>query len=70
MNNAATHFSTNAAAWVEHEEIIVVSLLKKAMRFTESDIEAITVFGLFGVCIVNIIVRLSQLSQCAQLMIN
>ncbi len=67
MNNAATHMITNVAAWVEHEEIIVVSLLKKALRFIECELEAITVLGLFGVCIVNIIVRLSQLSQYAQL---
>ena len=67
MNNAATHMITNVAAWVKHEEVIAVSLLKKALIFIECELEAITVLGLFGVCIVNIIVRLSQLSQHAQL---
>ena len=67
MNHTATHLVTNVAAWVEHEEIIVVSLVKKALNFIKHDTEAIAVLGLFGVCIVSIIVRLSQLSQCAQL---
>jgi hypothetical protein len=67
MNTAATHMITNVAAWVEHEEIIAVTLLKKALRIIECEIEAIFVLGLFGICIVNIIVRLSQLSQYAQL---
>ena len=67
MNNAATHMITNAAAWVEHEEIIAVSLLKKALRFIACELEAITVLGLFGVSTVGVIVRLSQLSQYAEL---
>ena len=67
MNNAATHMITNVAAWVEHEEIIAVTLLKKALRFIECETETIVTVGLIGVCIVGVIVRLSQLSQYAQL---
>ena len=67
MNNATTHMITNAAAWVEHEEIIAASLLKKVLRFIECELETITVLGLFGVCTVAVIVRLSQLSQYVQL---
>ena len=65
MNTAATHVVTNLAAKVEHEESIVSSFLKKALRFIEYDIEAVTVLGLFVVSITGIIVRLSQLSNCA-----
>ena len=64
MNNTAT---TNVSAWVEHQESIVVSLLKKAHRCIECETETIITFGLIGVCIVGVIVRLSQLSQYAQL---
>ena len=67
MNHAAAHRVTNLAAWVEHEEIIVVSLLKKALRFVECESEAIITVGLLGVCILGVVVRLSQLSQYAQL---
>jgi hypothetical protein len=67
MNNAATHFVTNVAAWVEHEEIIVVSFLKKALRCMECETETIITVSFFGVCIVEVIVQLSQISQCAQL---
>ena len=64
MNNTAT---TNVSVWVEKEESIVVSLLKKAQRCIECETETIITFGLIGVCIVGVIVRLSQLSQYAQL---
>ena len=64
MNNTAT---TNVSAWVEKEESIVVSLLKKARRCIECETETIITLGLIGVCIVGAIVRLSQLSQYAQL---
>ncbi len=67
MNTAATHLVTNAVAWVEHEEIIVVSFLKKALRCIEYNIDTITLLGLMGVCTVGAITRLSQLSQYAQL---
>jgi hypothetical protein len=58
MNNTAT---TNVSVWVEKEESIVVSLLKKAQRCIECETETIITFGLIGVCIVGVIVRLSQL---------
>jgi hypothetical protein len=64
MNNSST---TNVAAWVEHEEIIVVSLLKKALRCIECETGTIITLGLIGVCITGIIVRLSQLSPYFQL---
>ena len=67
MNITATHLGKNVASWVEHEENIVVSLLKKALRFTDCETETIVTVGLIGVCIVGVIVRLSQLSQYAQL---
>ena len=67
MNTAATHVVANVAAKAEHEQSIVSSFLKKALRFIEYDIEAITVIGLYGICIVGIIVGLTQLSQHAQL---
>ena len=70
MNTAATHLVTNVAVRVEHKESIVSSFLKKALRFVECELEAITVLGLYGICTVGIIVRLTQLSQCAQIMIN
>ena len=65
MNTAATHVVTNVAVRVEHKESIVSSFLKKALRFIEYDIEAVAVLGLFVVSITGIIVRLSQLSNCA-----
>ena len=67
MNITATHLKENVASWIEHEENIVVSLLKKALRFTDCETETIVTVGLIGVCIVGVIVRLSQLSQYAQL---
>jgi hypothetical protein len=70
MNSAATHFITDVAAWVEHEEIVVVSILKRALGFIDRELEAITVLGLLGVCMVGVIIRLSQLSQYAQLIFS
>ena len=67
MNITATHLGKNVASWVGHEENIIVSLLKKALRFTECETETIVTVGLIGVCIVGVIVRLNQLSQYAQL---
>ncbi len=67
MNTAATHLVTNAVAWVEHEEIIVVSFLKKALRFKECDAGTIIMLVLIGVCIAGFIVRLIQLSPYLQL---
>ena len=67
MNITATHMGKNVASWVEHEQNIVVSFLKKAQRFTECETETIVTVGFIGVCIVGVIVRLSQLSQYAQL---
>ena len=64
MNHTAT---TNVSAWVKHEESIFIPLLKKARRFIECETETIFTVGLIGVCIVGAIVRLSQLSQYAQL---
>ena len=67
MNHAAAHRVTNVAAWVEHEETIAISLLKKALRLIECKAEAIITAGLLGVCILGVVVRLNQLSQYAQL---
>jgi hypothetical protein len=67
MNNTTTHLGTNVAAWVEHEESIVVSLLKKALRRIECETGTIITLGLIGVCIAGIIVRLIQISPYFQL---
>jgi len=67
MNHAAAHRVTNIAAWVAHEETIAISLLKKTLRFVEYKVEVIITAGLLGVCILGVVVRLSQLSQYAQL---
>ena len=67
MNITATHLGKNVASWVEYEENIIVSLLKKVLRCLKCETETIVTVGLIGVCIVGAIVRLSQLSQYAQL---
>ncbi len=61
MNTAATHLATNVAAWVEHEEIIVASFLKKALKCIEWETETIKTLCIMGACIVGAIVRLDQL---------
>ncbi len=63
MNTTATHLATNVIAWVEHEEIIVVSLMKKALTYIDNDIATITMLGIMGACTVGALVRLSQLSM-------
>ncbi len=67
MNHAAAHRVTSLAAWVEHEEIIGISLLRKTLRFIDYKAEAIITVGLLGICILGVVVRLSQLSQYVQL---
>jgi hypothetical protein len=68
MNNTAAHLVTNVASWVEHEEICVLTFMKKSSRWIECEIETIVTIGIIGTCTVGVLVRLSQISQYFQIL--
>lgn len=71
MNNAAAQLVTNRVAVVEHEEIAVVSFLKKSTTWMKWEIETVAtlgIIGLFAVSIIGALVQISPLSMYLQIL--
>jgi hypothetical protein len=70
MNNTAAHLVTNVAAWVEHEEAILVSLVRKLRNGVDEIQESVAVIGvvaLLAYVFLSVLPRLdyyTQLSSC------
>jgi hypothetical protein len=67
MNSASSQFTSSIVSWIEHEEAIVASLLKKLMNDVEEIMNPVAVLGVVALLAYVFISVLPQLDYYTQL---
>jgi hypothetical protein len=67
MNGTASHLTTGVMSWIEHEEIVLLSILRKLLEGVDKLVEPMIDIGLFALIAYIFLSVLPQFTQCAQL---
>jgi len=67
MNTKASHFSAQVMSWAEHEEALLVSLVRKLRNDVDQIKELVTLFGVVALLAYIFLSVLPQLDHYTQL---